>query len=64
MTSLGPGAGLCANCRHARHIENRRGSIFFLCGRAENDARYSRYPPLPVLRCTGHEAAPEEPDET
>ena len=64
MTSLAPGAGLCATCRHARPIENRRGSTFLLCERAASDARYSRYPPLPVLRCSGHEAVPDEPVES
>ncbi len=48
-------AGLCADCRHARRIANRRGSEFLLCGRAVNDPRYRRYPPLPVLRCPGHQ---------
>jgi hypothetical protein len=46
---------MCATCRHARHIESRRGSLFLLCGRAADDPRFRRYPPLPVLRCDGHE---------
>ncbi len=57
-------AGLCANCRHARHIGNRRGSTFLLCGRAASDPRYPRYPPQPVLHCPGHEAVAPEPDAT
>jgi hypothetical protein len=48
------GAGLCAVCRHARIIENRRGSRFWLCALARTDPRFPRYPPLPVLRCAGH----------
>ena len=64
MTSSAPDAGLCANCRHARRIESRRGALFLLCERAASDARYRRYPPLPVLRCPGHEARPAKPDET
>lgn len=40
---------------------NRRGSTFFRCGRADTDARYPRYPALPVLECPGYEpgAAPD-----
>src|SRR2546422_10946014 len=47
--------GLCSTCRWARIVTNRRGSTFFRCGRAESDARFPRYPPLPVLRCVGYE---------
>jgi hypothetical protein len=47
--------GLCAVCRHARVIENRRGSRFWLCALARTDSRFPRYPQLPVLRCAGHE---------
>lgn len=53
-----PPAGLCASCRHARRIRNRRSSTFFLCERSRTDDRYPRYPRLPVLRCPGHEVAP------
>jgi hypothetical protein len=51
--------GLCGDCRHARTTGNRRGSVFYLCRRAETDARFPRYPALPVLRCPGHEPNPE-----
>jgi hypothetical protein len=61
MTSPPTALGLCATCRHARWIENRRGSRFLLCGRAASDPRYPRYPPLPVLRCLGHQAPAPEP---
>ena len=52
-----PAAGLCGTCRHARAIANDRGSVFVLCGRSRADARYSRYPPLPVVSCAGFEAS-------
>lgn len=61
MTRYGSGAGLCADCRHARQIGNRRGSVFLLCARAASDPRYRRYPPLPVLRCAGHEPGAPSP---
>lgn len=47
--------GLCAACRHVKVIENRRGSRFHLCMLSEVDARYPKYPRLPVLKCEGYE---------
>jgi hypothetical protein len=49
-------AGLCASCGHARTQRSARGGIFWRCARAESDPRFLRYPPLPVTRCSGHEA--------
>lgn len=48
-------AGLCASCRHARTVRNRRGSTFLLCGLSRDDPRYPRYPVLPVRTCPGYE---------
>jgi len=42
-----------------RIVTNRRGSTFYRCGRAETDDRFVRYPPLPVLRCSGFERVEE-----
>jgi hypothetical protein len=36
-------------------VETRRGSRFLLCELSKTDARYPRYPPLPVVRCDGFE---------
>ena len=36
---------------------SRRGSTFFRCARAETDARFVRYPPLPLHSCAGYEEA-------
>jgi hypothetical protein len=49
-------AGLCANCAHARVIENDRGSRFYLCDLARTDRRFPRYPRLPVTACIGWQA--------
>lgn len=54
--------GLCGQCRHVRITGNRRGSVFYLCRRAETDPRFPRYPPIPVFRCMGFEPA-EAPGE-
>jgi hypothetical protein len=49
--------GLCAGCRHARVQQTARGSGFWRCLRAGTDARFPRYPALPVRACPGHEPA-------
>lgn len=46
--------GLCATCEHSRVIESARGSRFWMCRLSETDARFRKYPPLPVLRCSGY----------
>lgn len=48
--------GLCAGCLWSRRVESARGSIFWRCARAETDAGYRKYPPLPVTSCAGFEA--------
>ncbi len=50
--------GLCADCVHRRLVASRR-SAFLLCGLAEVDPRFPRYPPLPVAACAGYR--PGEP---
>ena len=47
--------GLCASCRWLRLVESRAGSSFILCRKSETDARFPRYPSLPVLACDGYE---------
>jgi hypothetical protein len=42
-----------------RVVTNRRGSVFYRCARADNDPRFVRYPPLPVLACAGYEKVEE-----
>ena len=48
--------GLCIACRRMRVVESRRGSVFFLCERAQEDPTFPRYPAIPVLTCRGFEA--------
>jgi hypothetical protein len=47
-------AGLCADCRHSKQIESSRGSRFYLCQLSATDPAFPKYPPLPVLRCSGY----------
>ena len=55
--------GLCWECRWTRRVTSGRGSVFFLCRRAETDPAYSKYPPLPVWRCPGYEREAADPEE-
>ena len=59
-----PAAGLCERCRHAHLVPTPR-SVFLLCALARDDARFERYPHLPVRECPGYEplAAGETPPE-
>jgi len=52
--------GLCATCRHVRMVQSSHGSLFYLCQLAEVDARFAKYPRLPVLRCVGYEPAADD----
>jgi hypothetical protein len=49
------GAGLCAGCRNARVVENRRGSRFWMCELSRAEPRFPKYPILPVVACPGFE---------
>lgn len=53
---LGVPAGLCAGCVHGHLNETRRGTAYLRCLKAQTDARFARYPRLPVLACPGFEA--------
>jgi hypothetical protein len=58
--SIEPGyAGLCPRCRHARRVQSDRGSVFVMCELALTDARFAKYPRLPVLLCAGYERRDE-----
>jgi hypothetical protein len=45
--------GLCAACRFGHAQPGARGAVFWRCRRADHDARFRRYPPLPVRECAG-----------
>ena len=51
--------GLCERCRWCREVPNRRGTVYLLCRRSEEDPSYPRYPALPVLECGGFEPVSE-----
>lgn len=54
--------GLCERCRHARRVETPR-SLFWMCELSATDARFAKYPRLPVHACAGFESAgPSDPE--
>ena len=55
LTSCGRFAGLCETCHHVRRVVSGKGSTFIMCERSKTDARFRKYPPLPVMRCPGYE---------
>lgn len=46
---------LCPRCKHVQAITSAKGSVFWLCARSKEDARFPKYPPQPVVSCSGHE---------
>jgi hypothetical protein len=53
-------AGLCADCIHAHTITSDKGSSFVQCRLSFTDARFPKYPRLPVLRCAGYQKTSEQ----
>jgi len=49
-------ASLCNSCAKCRTIVSGTGSRFLLCTLAQTDRRFAKYPPQPVVRCTGFAA--------
>jgi hypothetical protein len=45
---------LCQACAHVRLITSAKGSTFLLCEVSLVDARFAKYPPQPVVQCSGY----------
>ncbi len=45
---------LCLTCRYVRVIVSGKGSRFVLCQKSQEDGRFAKYPPQPVVRCAGY----------
>jgi hypothetical protein len=54
-------ASLCHTCRWLRVVTSGRGSTFLLCRKSQEDARFAKYPPQPIARCSGYE--PQDAEE-
>jgi hypothetical protein len=50
--------GLCDACTFQRIVGTTRGSQFSLCERSKLDARFAKYPRLPVASCPGFSRRP------
>jgi len=46
---------LCQTCTHRQDVVSGKGSKFLLCRLSQQDERYPKYPPQPVVRCLGYE---------
>jgi hypothetical protein len=53
--------GLCRRCAHAQIVASSRGSRFYLCRLSYTNPAFPRYPPLPVVQCTGFVASDTDP---
>lgn len=55
MSETEASVGLCAHCAHHRLVTSDRGGTYWYCRRAETDARFPKYPILPVFECHGYD---------
>jgi hypothetical protein len=44
---------LCVECSHVKIVTSEKGSTFYLCQLARTDPRFPKYPPQPVVACSG-----------
>lgn len=54
MSSSAGWNSLCETCDWVRIVTSGTGSRFLLCRRFQVDRRFAKYPPQPVLTCTGY----------
>jgi hypothetical protein len=54
---------LCQSCLHVREIVSGTGSRFWLCQKSQTDARFPKYPPQPVVKCSGFEVRDSVKDD-
>jgi hypothetical protein len=44
---------LCEACSHKKEVVSANGSRFLLCQLSQKDRRFQKYPPQPVIKCSG-----------
>lgn len=49
---------LCRSCGNVREVVSGTGSKFLLCRLSHEDKRFPKYPPQPVVQCSGYEDKP------
>lgn len=57
-------ATLCESCARCKVVVSGTGSRFFLCKLSQTDRRFAKYPPQPVVRCSGYEARALDDDSS
>lgn len=57
-------AGLCASCKHVQVNKSDRGPVYYFCRLSARDARFPKYPRLPVVMCEGYEKEEGRPRAT
>jgi hypothetical protein len=62
LSQVRQSAGLCGSCRNAVLRTAHRGPVYLRCALAGIDARYSKYPRLPVIKCDGYLPEPATMD--
>lgn len=50
-------AGLCATCRSSKRLTTKTGSAIYLCRLSKADARFAKFPRLPIASCEGYTSA-------
>jgi hypothetical protein len=45
---------LCETCLHKKEVVSAKGSRFLLCRLSQNDRRFAKYPPQPVVKCVAY----------
>jgi hypothetical protein len=46
---------LCETCARMREVVTPKGSRFLLCELSRTNADYAKYPPQPIVRCSGYQ---------
>jgi hypothetical protein len=58
---------LCRTCQHRKDVISGKGSRFLLCLLSLEDRRFPKYPPQPLVQCSGYSKPDDEqefkPDE-
>lgn len=58
-TNLTQPRSLCESCLHLREVISGKGSRFLMCRLSQTDHRFQKYPPQPIVGCSGHKPAEE-----
>jgi len=46
---------LCESCESMREVVSGKGSRFLLCQLSTTNPAFAKYPPQPIVRCSGYQ---------